>query len=93
MDRPGERTAMIHLTLLTRDGCRLCDEMKEVVGQVQRSHRLTLTEVDISTQPELERRWGTEIPVLLDGGRVIARHRISARRLVDAVSRATSPSR
>ena len=36
MDRLGERTAMIHLTLLTRDGCRLCDEMKEVVGQCVR---------------------------------------------------------
>ena len=84
---------MTHLTLLTRDGCRLCDEMKEVVRQVQRSRRLTLTEVDISTDPELERRWGTEIPVLLDGGRVVARHRATVHELAAAVSRATSPSR
>ena len=84
---------MIRLTLLTRGGCRLCDEMKEVVRQVQRSHRLSLTEVDISTEPDLERRWGTEIPVLLDGGRVIARHRTTAHELAAAVSRATSPSR
>ena len=84
---------MIRLTLLTRDGCRLCDEMKAVVRQVQRFHRLTLTEVDIAAQPELERRWGTEIPVLLDGGRVIARHRTTAHELAAAVSRATSPSR
>ena len=84
---------MIRLTLLTRDGCRLCDEMKAVVGQVQRFHRLTLTEVDISAQPDLDRRWGTEIPVLLDGGRVIARHRTTVRELAAAVSRATSPLR
>ena len=83
---------MPRLTLLTRDGCRLCDEMKEVVRQVQRSRRLTLTEVDISTDPELERRWGTEIPVLLDGGRVVARHRTTVHELAAAVSRATSPS-
>ncbi len=84
---------MIRLTLLTRGGCRLCDEMKEVVRQVQRFRRLTLTEVDISTDPALERRWGTEIPVLLDGGRVIARHRTTVRELAAAVSRATLPSR
>lgn len=84
---------MIRLTLLTRDGCRLCDEMKEVVRQLQRSHPLALVEVDISTQPELERRWGTEIPVLFDGGRVIARHRTTAQELAAAVARATSPSR
>ena len=84
---------MTSLTLLTRaGGCRLCDEMKAVVRQVQQSHDLTLTEVDISTQPELERRWGTEIPVLLDGGRVVARHRTTARDLAAAVSRPTSPS-
>ncbi len=84
---------MIRLTLLTRDGCLLCDEMKEVVKQVQRAQRLALTEVDISTEPELERRWGTEIPVLFDGGRVIARHRTTVHDLARAVSRATSPSR
>ncbi len=84
----------IRLTLLTRDGCRLCDEMKEVVRHVQRSHDLVLTEVDIAAQPHLERRWGTEIPVLLDGGRVIARHRTTVQALAAAVApAATSPSR
>ena len=52
---------MIHLTLLTRGGCRLCDEMKGVVQQVEQTQRLTLTEIDISTRPELETQWGTAI--------------------------------
>jgi len=82
---------MTQLTLLTRDGCRLCDEMKEVVHAVARrvetARSLTLTEIDISTRPDLEKRWGMEIPVLLSGEREIARHRISAGQLADIISR------
>lgn len=77
---------MIRLTLLTRAGCRLCDEMKTVVEEVGRNRGLTLTEVDVSTQPELEARWGTEIPVLLCGEREIARHRVSVGQLTAAIS-------
>ncbi len=78
---------MIHLTLLTRGGCRLCDEMKGVVQQVEQTQRLTLTEIDISTRPELETQWGTEIPVLLCGEREIARHRVTTGQLAAAISR------
>ena len=80
----------MQLTLMTRRGCRLCDEMKavieEVVGQAQRRHDLTLAEVDVSTDPELEARWGSEIPVLLCEGQEIARHRVSAPQLAEAIS-------
>lgn len=68
----------------------MCDEMKTVIqrveGQAGSDARLTLTEVDISNDPELERRWGSEIPVLLHEGQEIARHRISVSRLTDAIS-------
>ena len=76
---------MTDLTLLTRDGCRLCDKMKAVVSRVQYAHPLILREVDISTRPELKRRFGTEIPVLLRGDDVIARHRVTERELLEAL--------
>ena len=79
---------MTRLTLLTRDGCHLCDEMKAVIALVQRTHPLALTEVDISTQPDLERRFGTEIPVLLCREEVIARHKITEERLVEEILKA-----
>lgn len=87
MDEP-----LIRLTLLTRAGCRLCDEMKEVVDRLARSHRLALTAIDISTQPALERRWGAEIPILLRDGRIVARHRTTERELAAALARPTWPS-
>ncbi len=81
---------MIELTLMTRAGCRLCDEMKtvieEVADQSPRGRALKVAEVDVSTDPDLEARWGSEIPVLLYGGQEIARHRISASQLSEAIS-------
>lgn len=77
---------MTELTLLTRPGCHLCDEMKAIVTQVQTRYPLRLREIDISTQAELVRRHGNDIPVLLYGNRVLARHRISVPELSVALS-------
>jgi len=77
---------MTELTLVTRDGCHLCDAMKAVVAQVQRHRPVQLTEVDISTRPDLQRRYDTEIPVLLRGDHVIAQQRISVSQLIVALS-------
>lgn len=74
---------MTVLTLYSRPGCHLCDEMKAVVGRVARSAPapLTFSEVDISTDPELERRYGLEIPVLTVDGRKVAKYRIAEEQL------------
>ena len=67
---------VIVLTLYSRPGCHLCDEMKAVVACVGRGIPLTLDEIDISADPALERRYGLEIPVLLVNGRTAAKVRI-----------------
>lgn len=73
---------MIRLTLLTRHGCHLCDAMRAVVEQVARTHPLTLDEIDIATDRGLERRFGTAIPVLMHGERIVARSRTTRRELL-----------
>ena len=67
---------MIALTIYSRPGCHLCEEMKAVVETVARSIPLSLEEVDISTDASLEARYGLEIPVLLVDGRKAAKYRI-----------------
>lgn len=67
---------MIALTIYSRPGCHLCDEMKAVVKIVARSVPLNLEEIDISTDPALEARYGLEIPVLLVEGKKAAKYRI-----------------
>lgn len=74
---------MIVLTLYSRPGCHLCDEMKTVVQRVTRSSEtpVRIDEVDISTDPDLQARYGVEIPVLLVDGRRTAKYRISEEQL------------
>jgi hypothetical protein len=81
---------MTELTLFTRTGCHLCETMKTVVTQAQQRHAIVLHEIDISTRPDLEREFGNDIPVLMDGDQIIARHHISTSQLTVAL---VSPSR
>ena len=72
---------MIRLTIYSRPGCHLCDEMKDLVRRVSASVPLALEEVDISGDAELERLYGTEIPVLMADGKKVAKYRIGEREL------------
>lgn len=55
------------LTLYSRPGCDLCDELKVEVAAMLGSRPITIETVDISDDPGLERRFGVRIPVLADG--------------------------
>ena len=74
---------MIVLTIYSRPGCHLCDEMKAIVERVARSAPgpLAIEEIDISTDRDLEARYGVEIPVLLMDGRKIAKYRVTEEEL------------
>jgi len=74
---------VITITIYSRPGCHLCDEMKAVVQRTLEGTRTTarVEEVDISTDPDLEARYGVEIPVLLVDGRKAAKYRVSEREL------------
>ena len=74
---------MIALTIYSRPGCHLCDEMKTIVRRVARSVTtpITIEEIDISTDPDLESRYGVEIPVLLVDGEKAAKYRVSEQEL------------
>lgn len=78
---------MSHLTIYSRPGCHLCDEMKAVVHRVSVSIPLSLDEVDISGDAELERLYGLEIPVLMIDGKKVAKYRIAEAELLRIVMR------
>jgi hypothetical protein len=66
------------LTIYSRPGCHLCDDMKAIVHRVANTSTepIAVDEIDISTDAELESRYGLEIPVLLLDGRKVAKYRI-----------------
>ena len=74
---------MIVLTLYSRPGCHLCDEMKAVVQRAMRATAtpITIDEIDISTDPGLEARYGLEIPVLMVDGKKAAKYRVTEEEL------------
>ena len=73
---------LLKLTIYSRPGCHLCDDMKELVRKVARTIPLALEDVDIYGDDELEERYGLEIPVLFVEGERVASVRISEGALV-----------
>ena len=75
---------MIVLTLYSRPGCHLCDEMKAILQRVARAAAapITIDEIDISGDLDLEARYGVEIPVLLVDGKKAAKYRITEEALL-----------
>jgi glutaredoxin len=71
----------IQVAFLTKPGCHLCDEMKGVLARAMRGLPVEVREVDISTDPALEERYGQDIPVLFIDGRKAFKHRVSERAL------------
>lgn len=57
------------VTLYTRPGCHLCEAAREVVSRVCDDLGESFDEVDITTDDELEDRFGEDIPVTFVDGR------------------------
>jgi glutaredoxin len=77
----------MRVTIYSKPGCHLCDEMKAVVKATIHGRKITLEEIDISGNPDLLQRYELEIPVLLIDGTKAAKFRITEaelRRRLDA---------
>jgi hypothetical protein len=57
----------MHLTLLIRTYCHLCDEMREALAPIAAAHGALVTERDVDDDLALERAFGDLVPVLLLG--------------------------
>jgi glutaredoxin len=68
----------VRLTIYSKPGCHLCDDMKAVVQRViEGREEITLEQIDISGDPDLNARYELEIPVLLIDGKKAAKYRIA----------------
>jgi len=80
--RPAAR-----VTLYTRPGCHLCELAREVVVRVCGELGESCDEVDIDSDPELQRRFTDEVPVTYVDGRQHDFWRVDAARLRAALAR------
>ncbi|HXZ19140.1 MAG TPA: glutaredoxin family protein [Candidatus Acidoferrales bacterium] len=64
------------LTLYTRAGCHLCEEMRAALRPLLHEFGARLGEVDVDEDVDLSAMYGSDVPVLLLGGRKVAKHRL-----------------
>jgi glutaredoxin len=57
------------LTLLTREGCHLCQTAAETLARIGAEAGLFPELVDVDTDPELQAEYGDRVPVVLLDGR------------------------
>ncbi len=66
------------VTLYTAGGCHLCDVARAELEQLRGELAFELTEIDISGEPELERRYRPWIPVVAVGGETVSVYHLDA---------------
>ena len=60
---------MPEVTLYTRRGCHLCDEVKAALTRARSRAEFTLREVDIDSDPKLQAEYNDQVPVVAIDGR------------------------
>ena len=71
----------VAVTLYTRKGCCLCDDMKAAVRAVGAKIPLALEEIDVDASAQLAVRYGSEVPVLFIDGRKAFKYRVTEKEL------------
>jgi len=66
------------LTVYSRNYCHLCEEMIEALRGLQGLGRFEIAIVDVDADPELERRHGDKVPVLMHGERELCHYRLES---------------
>lgn len=72
--------------LVSRVGCHLCDDGREVVRRAVEQAGERFTEVDVDADPELLRRYSDRVPVVLVDGAETDFGRLDEARLVAALA-------
>ena len=67
-----------HVIFYTKPGCHLCDEAKRELARAGRPDLYTFEEINILSDPDLQRRYGHDIPVVLIDGTHAFKHRLTA---------------
>lgn len=62
------------LTLYYRESCHLCDDMLQHLREIQNERDFSLVRVDVDSHPELQRCYGSRIPVLVGDDQILCNY-------------------
>lgn len=75
----------VRVTLYSKPGCHLCEDVRAVLDDLKDSHHFEIEEIDITRDEALFDRYCYEIPILLYDGEEVGRGRISEQDVVKAL--------
>ena len=71
------------LVVVSREGCGLCADMLRALAELERTAAIpTVTILDVDADPELVRRFGLKVPVLLLDGSVVCHYTLNSKDLL-----------
>lgn len=83
---------MHEVIVYSREGCHLCDVVKETLAQAQEAADFAWREIDIDTDPELRQRFNEEVPVVFIEGRKAFKYHMDRQQFLRALA-GRSPAR
>jgi hypothetical protein len=78
---------MIELILYTRNDCELCREMEEMIAAELPKFEARIQRIEIDGDPDLEARFGIEVPVLFVNDRKAFKYRCTPKELLKRLLR------
>lgn len=77
---------MHDVVVYSRQGCHLCDVVKETLVQLRPEADFQWREIDIDTDPELRRKYNDEVPVVFIDGRKAFKYHLDRRGFLRALA-------
>src|SRR5262245_36220295 len=77
----------VQIEIYSRPGCHLCDEAKAVIEKVQLRFDFEVCVINVETDPELEKQYGEQIPVVLINGNKAFKYRVDEAEFENRVKR------
>jgi len=73
---------MQQVIVYSREGCHLCDVVKDTLRELEGEADFTWREVDIDADPELRVKYNDEVPVVFIGGKKAFKYRMEKRQFL-----------
>jgi glutaredoxin len=67
---------VVSVEIYSRPLCHLCDQAKEIIERVRRRIAFDLSIIYIESDPELEKEFGEQIPVVFINGRKVFKYHV-----------------
>lgn len=77
---------MHNVVVYSRQGCHLCDIVKQTLVELQHHADFQWREVDVDADPELLRQYTDEVPVVFIDGRKAFKYRMDGRQFLRALA-------